>query len=503
MKPSLALFAEPVLARARRLFWLFFWLLLAPMGVYILSLNRGQTLVLPQLALLIVATIGLGVINGETVGVLYQHLQPRIGRPRGLIQQLVRQIFRFQPRPSRLRTDTRQSLATPLPFVSVVIVAYLPNEQDIIEETLRHWLTQVVAPAAGWEVILAYNTPHQLPVETRLHQLALQYPELVLLPVAQSRSKAENLNAALRQVRGEMTAIFDADHHPAANCLSLAWAWLCRGQYDGVQGRNIIRNAQDNWLTHLVAVEFECTYGVSHYGRSLLADTALFGGSNGYWRTVALRELGFSAKRLTEDIDATVRGLLKGYRLVHDPAIITTELAPNSLRGLWLQRQRWSQGWLEVAWHYTGRIARSPYLDPVQKSYWLMMLVFSQGFYPLVWQVVPMMLSIHFSSSDRDIAFENWNLMMMGLLTLSVMLQVALAMRLRPEHCSYSRRHGVLYCILSPVYFWLKVLIGMVALYNHLCGSRVWHVTARTRRLSPERSLAIKGAKQAYSVKSR
>lgn len=504
MKPSLALLAEPFLARARRLFGLIFWLLLAPMGVYMVSLNRGQSLVLLQLSLLFVAVIGLGTINGETAGVLYRYLQSREDQPRGLIQQLLVRVTRWPTLPvGRFKPDQPQPSMAPLPFVSVVIAAYLPNEQDIIEETLHHWLTQVVVPEAGWEVILAYNTPHPLPIEARLRQLAHQYPALVLLPVAHSRSKAENLNAALKQVRGEMTCIFDADHHPAANCLSLAWQWLGPGQYDGVQGRNIIRNARDNWLTHLVAVEFECTYGVSHYGRSLLADTALFGGSNGYWRTTALRELGFSAKRLTEDIDVTVRGLLKGYRLVHDPAIITTELAPNNLRGLWLQRQRWGQGWLEVARMYTGRIARSPYLDPVQKTYWLLMLLFSQGFYPLVWQVIPMMLSIHFSISDRDLTFEHLNLVMMGLLTVSVMLQVALAMKLRPEHCAYSRRHGVLYCILSPVYFWLKVLIGMVALYNHLCGSRVWHVTARTPTLPTKGAFGFKLPKKAYPVKSR
>ncbi|RZM76106.1 glycosyltransferase family 2 protein [Leptolyngbya iicbica] len=503
MKPSLALFAEPVLVSARRLCWLSFWLLLAPMGVYVFSLNRGQTLVLLQLSLLVVAVIGLGVVNGETAGVLYRHRRSGTGQSRGFIQQLLSQVTRSKPGSARRIKDHQPDAIASLPFVSVVIAAYLPNEQDIIEETLHHWLTQVVSPEAGWEVILAYNTPHPLPVEARLRQLAHQYPDLVLLPVAHSRSKAENLNAALQQVRGEMTCIFDADHHPAANCLTLAWKWLGQGQYDGVQGRNIIRNARDNWLTQLVAVEFECAYGVSHYGRSLLADTALFGGSNGYWRTAALRELGFSPKKLTEDIDVTVRGLLKGYRLVHDPAIITTELAPTHLRGLWLQRQRWSQGWLEVAWIYTGRVARSPYLDPVQKTYWLMMLLFSQGFYPLVWQVVPLMLSIHLSMSDRDLTFENLNLIMMGLLTVSVMFQVALAMQLRPASCSYSRRHGVLYCILSPVYFWLKVLIGMVSLYNHFCGSRVWHVTARTPTLPTKGGLGLKPAKKAYSIKSR
>jgi cellulose synthase/poly-beta-1,6-N-acetylglucosamine synthase-like glycosyltransferase len=500
MKPSLAFFAEPVLALARRTFWLSIWLLWMPTGLYTIWLNRGHSLVVLQLALLVVAVIGLGVINGETAVVFFRHWHQPASHQRGILQ-------RWLGRPPSSGLEGQDPLALPsasvLPFVSVVVVAYLPNEQDIIEATLLHWLTQVEPPLAGWEVILAYNTPTPLPVEARLREMADRYPALVLLPVPQSQSKAANLNAALQQVRGAMTCIFDADHHPASHCLGLAWAWLHQGQYDGVQGRNIIRNAQDSWLTQLIAVEFECIYGVSHYGRSLLADTALFGGSNGYWRTAAIRDLGFYPARLTEDIDATVRGILGGYRLVHDPDIVTTELAPNRLRGLWFQRQRWSQGWLEVAWIYLERVRRSPYLDPVQKTYWLMMLLFSQGFYPLVWQVVPMMLSIHLSISDRDLNFENLNLAMMGLLTLSIMVQVVLAMQLRPVHSTYSRRHGVLYCVLSPLYFWFKVLIGVVALYNHLCGSRVWHVTARTPSSPAALSLGLKKVKQPYPVKGR
>jgi cellulose synthase/poly-beta-1,6-N-acetylglucosamine synthase-like glycosyltransferase len=503
MKSSLALVAEPVLAIARRLFWLSLWFLWVPMGLYIAWLKQGQTLILLQLALLGVAVIGLSVINAETAAVFLRHWQGRPSRDRGILQRWF-MPWKDQPRLSSTRPVKALPIsATPIPFVSVVVVAYLPNEQDIIEETLRHWLTQVEVPTAGWEVILAYNTPTQLPVEARLYRLARQNPALVLLPVSQSRSKAENLNAALRHVRGEMTCIFDADHHPAPDCLRLAWEWLSQEQYDGVQGRNIIRNADDNWMTQLIAVEFECIYGISHYGRSLLADTALFGGSNGYWRTEAIRSLGFYPNRLTEDIDATVRGLLSGYRLVHDPAIVTTELAPTSLRGLWLQRQRWSQGWLEVAGIYIERVRRCPYLDPVQKTYWLLMLLFSQCFYPLVWQVVPMMLSTHISLFYRDLKFENLNLLMMGLLTVSTVLQVSLAMRLRPAYSNYSRRHGGLYCLLSPVYFWLKVLIGMAALYNYLRGSRVWHVTARTRRSVQPLALGLEEGQEPYPVKSR
>lgn len=499
MKSSLALFAETVLAIARRLLWLSTWLLWIPMAVYIIALNHNHSLGILQGALLVVSLIGLVVINAETAVVIYSSRRSNPWFSRGLLQRWGR-IRRRRPaplaRPAPGPLPPQVSLPfVSIPFVTIIVAAYLPNEQDIIEDTLLHWLTRVTPPAQGWEIILAYNTPVRLPVEDRLQALARRYPALVLLPVAHSHSKAENLNAALQMATGEMTGIFDADHHPAADCLSRAWAWLYQGRYDMVQGRNIIRNAKDSWLTQLIAVEFECIYGVSHYGRSLLADTALFGGSNGYWRTAALRHLGFHPTRLTEDIDVTVRSLLGGYRPVHDPAIVTTELAPDNLRGLWLQRQRWSQGWLEVAGLHLGRVLRSPYLDAAQKPYWVLMLLFSQGFYALVWQVVPMLLSIYLSRSTRDLNFENLNLVLMGLLTLSVVLQVAVAMGLRPSASTYTRRHGVLYCLLSPVYFWLKALIGMVAVVNHFSGSRVWHVTARTKSKPNRWMVALRGVK--------
>ncbi|MBE9139603.1 glycosyltransferase family 2 protein [Nodosilinea sp. LEGE 07088] len=470
------------------------WLLWLPLGIYLAVLNQGYSLELLQGALLAISLIGLVVINAETAVVVYSCFRPNPWINRGMLQRLSSTL-----RPWR---STERAVLTPelspqvaLPFVSVIVAAYLPNEQYIIEDTLRHWLFQVTPPTQGWEIILAYNTPTSLPVERRLQALAGRHPALVLLPVPHSHSKAENLNAALQVAQGDMTGIFDADHHPAPDCLSRAWAWLYQGRYDMVQGRNIIRNARDSWLTQLIAVEFECIYGVGHYGRSLLADTALFGGSNGYWRTSVLRRLGFHPTRLTEDIDVTVRGLLKGCRLVHDPAIVTTELAPDNLQSLWLQRQRWGQGWLEVAGLHLGQVLRSPHLDVVQKTCWVLMLLFSQFFYPLVWQVVPMLLSIHLSSSNRDLNFETLNLVLMGLLTLSALLQVAVAMMLRPEGSIYTRRHGVLYCFLSPIYFWFKALIGMVAVVNHLSGSRVWHVTARTKSKPNRWMVAQRSAK--------
>ena len=459
--------------QVRRVLGLSFWFLIAPVAVYGLFLEWGSSLALVQVALMAIALLGIIVVNLETVAVVHKQLSGTSAQFRGFCQ---RWFLRATPPPLvKAMIPDRE-----LPFTSVIVAAYLPNEQEIILETLEHWLTQVEPPEVGWEIILAYNTPYRLPIETELYQLAEQFPTLVLLPVAHSVSKAENLNVALQHVRGAMTCIFDADHRPARDCLLRAWGWLHQGYYDGVQGRNIIRNYDDNWLTGMVAVEFECIYSVSHYGRSLLADTALFGGSNGYWRTSAIRTIGFHAERLTEDIDATLRSLLRGYRIVHDPAIVTTELAPTTLRSLWLQRQRWSQGWIEVARKYLRRMIKSPRLDPFQKLCWGIMLVYSLCFHPLIWQMVPLSLSLLLCSPEQTFTLERWNLIIFSALLLSMGLQVIVAMCLLPTKY-LSWQHGIRFCLFSTFYFWFKSAIAIVAFHNHLCGCRTWHVTGRTR----------------------
>ena len=183
MKSSLAFSAEPFLAAARRLFWLSLWLLWIPLGVYITLLNRGYDLGLLQMALLVISILGLGVINSETASVIYSCLGPTPWLGRGFLQRLGLGSWPGRPRPARPspRLPLAMVTASPVavPFVSVIVVAYLPNEQDIIEDTLLYWLTQVTPPAQGWEIILAYNTSTRLPVEARLRRLAQRYPALV------------------------------------------------------------------------------------------------------------------------------------------------------------------------------------------------------------------------------------------------------------------------------------------------------------------------------------
>ncbi|NET42360.1 glycosyltransferase family 2 protein [Okeania sp. SIO2B3] len=59
---------------------------------------------------------------------------------------------------------------------------------------------------------------------------------------------------------------------------------------------------------------------------------------------------------LTEDIDLSIRALLRGKKITFDSTIISYDQAPYDIKELWKQRTRWSQGWLQVSWKYALQI---------------------------------------------------------------------------------------------------------------------------------------------------
>ncbi|CAN5598433.1 hypothetical protein BH11ACT8_BH11ACT8_19570 [soil metagenome] len=262
------------------------------------------------------------------------------------------------------------------PPATAVIAAYLPNEADTITETLHAFLAQHYR--GGLQVVLAYNTPYPLPIEAELADLADAFPALTVLKVPDSTSKAQNVNAALHVATGELVGIFDADHHPMAGAFERAWQWFAptdpagpdssdTAPVDVVQGHCVIRNGDDSALARLVAVEFEQIYAVSHPGRAKLHGFGIFGGSNGYWRASALERIRLRGSFLTEDIEASMRVLVAGGRIVNDPGLISRELAPETPRALWKQRMRWAQGWFQVSVRHLGPVLAAPDLTLRQK----------------------------------------------------------------------------------------------------------------------------------------
>lgn len=243
--------------------------------------------------------------------------------------------------------------------LDIIIVAYLPNEQDIIMDRIHYLLEKIIYPRDKLCITVMYNTPIAIePLETEMHALALKHSNLRVIKVPNSKSKADNVNYYCSLDTGaDVSAIYDCDHYP--HPYGPRWAmerFAASKDVDIVQGRCVIFNADHNVQTAMISVEFDKIYAVSHPGRSAMFDFGLFCGSNGYWRTPLLKELRMDETMLTEDIDSALRAFGHGANAVHDLNVVSFELAPTTPSAFWKQRLRWSQGWVQATFRHAHLI---------------------------------------------------------------------------------------------------------------------------------------------------
>lgn len=386
--------------------------------------------------------------------------------------------------------DLPEMPSGPFPPATAVVPAYLPNEAATIVETVTQLLTQDYP--GDYQVILAYNSPQRLPIEDVLEDLAARDPRLLLLRVETSTSKAQNVNAALAHVRGEFVGVFDADHYPVQGSFTRAWRWLANG-HDIVQGHCVVRNGSASWLARLIAVEWETVYAVSHPGRARLHGFGIFGGSNGYWRREALRQVRMHREMLTEDIDSSMRSLRAGFVIVSDPGLVSSELAPITLRALWHQRIRWAQGWTQNSRRHLLPLLKSGRLTWRQKVGASFLLGWVQVVPWVTIQVIPILA---FNAwHENGFGHLDWLVplfVMLSIFTLTVgVVQTVFAYILGDPRIRSHRGWFVLYAIHSILWFGeLKNLIARVAHLKELTGERQWRVTPRgaTAPIRPDQS---------------
>lgn len=381
--------------------------------------------------------------------------------------------------------------ASPYPPASAIVAAYLPNEAATVAATIESLLA--LDYPGRLQVILAYNTPHDLPVEKLLRRMARRDRRFKPLRVPESTSKAQNINAALSFVTGEFTAIFDADHRPQADSFRRAWHWLSHG-VDIVQGHCLVRNGAATRLSRIVAVEFEQIYAVAHPGGARLRRYGIFGGSNGYWRTSVLREMRMRSSMLTEDIDSSLRAVAEGKRIVSDPCIVSTELAPVTLRSLTHQRLRWSQGWFQVSLHHLKPLLRSPHLSPRQKIGSFYLLAWREMFPWMSLQVFPILAFwIWRAGSIRAL---DWTVPLLLAATFYVFstgpLQTVFAHANAAPEVGRHKSWFFLYVLMAHLYSEFLTMLTRVAHLRQALGEREWRITPRTAEdTAPYRSVIV------------
>lgn len=174
--------------------------------------------------------------------------------------------------------------------------------------------------------------------------------EIVTAPPGLPRTKPRALNVALPLARGEHLVVYDAEDVPDPGQLRAAAALFRAGpdRLACLQGRLVIDNTDDSWLTRCFTLEYAALFDVL---LPLLTAAHLpvpLGGTTTHFRTQTLRALhGWDAWNVTEDADLGLRLSLAGYR-VGDLPLATLEEAPASFRPWLRQRIRWMKGFVQT-----------------------------------------------------------------------------------------------------------------------------------------------------------
>ncbi|MFG6585231.1 glycosyltransferase [Sulfitobacter sp. 1A12779] len=232
------------------------------------------------------------------------------------------------------------------PSVTIVIPAY--NEEQVIEQCIRKAL---LSEYPDFDIIVVDDGSTD---DTYLKAASFSYHPLVTVLKQPNRGKAAALNAALDEAQSDILICIDADSQIAPDAVRLLAAHFENPNVGAVAGKVVVGNRR-NLLTRLQALEYITSQAIERRAKEHLNAITVVPGAIGAWRTTALMEAGiFSTETLTEDADMTMAVIRSKYKaLYEDRAIARTEV-PASLRGLMIQRLRWSLGMMQAGWKHLG-----------------------------------------------------------------------------------------------------------------------------------------------------
>jgi cellulose synthase/poly-beta-1,6-N-acetylglucosamine synthase-like glycosyltransferase len=159
----------------------------------------------------------------------------------------------------------------------------------------------------------------------------------------------------------EFFAIFDADFRPRANFLEALMPHFADPGVGLVQARWEFANRRASLLTRFQAAFLDAHFVVEQSARHTAGFFFNFNGTAGIWRRAAIEQAGgWTSDTVTEDLDASYRAQLRGWRFVYRPDHPVDSELPESVAAFKTQQHRWTKGGIQVMRKQLAGILRSP-----------------------------------------------------------------------------------------------------------------------------------------------
>lgn len=176
-----------------------------------------------------------------------------------------------------------------------------------------------------------------------------------------NKTKGHALNWFLNQKIEENApydafCVFDADNIVDKNFLMAMNKKLCQGE-EVVQGYRDIKNPTDSWISSGYAIFYWTMNRFYHLARYNLGLSPLINGTGFMVKFDVVKPTGWDTQTLTEDIEFSLKHIIKGKRLGWATDAIVYDEQPVGFKQSWSQRSRWTVGHIQCIQHYTKDLA--------------------------------------------------------------------------------------------------------------------------------------------------
>ena len=131
---------------------------------------------------------------------------------------------------------------------------------------------------------------------------------------------------------------------------------LCQGE-EVVQGYRDIKNPADTWITAGYALFYWTMHRFYHLARYNVGLSPLLNGTGFMVKFDIIKNTGWDTITLTEDIEFSLKRIIKGRRLGWATDAIVYDEQPLTFKASWSQRSRWTVGHIQCMKTYTKDLA--------------------------------------------------------------------------------------------------------------------------------------------------
>jgi cellulose synthase/poly-beta-1,6-N-acetylglucosamine synthase-like glycosyltransferase len=260
--------------------------------------------------------------------------------------RLVRQSYLLH-RAGRLAESASALPDYRLPTYTVLVPLY--REANVVAPLVSH-LSRLDYPSYKLEVLLLCEHDDDITLDAVAQLQLPPFMRVLLVPAGVPRTKPRACNVGLREARGDLLVIFDAEDRPELDQLRKAAALFEVSPHDVacLQARLDYHNHAHNWLTRFFAVEYNHWFDLLLPALSRSNLPIPLGGTSNHFRAPVLRQLsGWDPYNVTEDADLGLRLFTSGYRTRLLDSV-TLEEACSEPRHWIPQRTRWVKGYLQT-----------------------------------------------------------------------------------------------------------------------------------------------------------